>query len=62
MPDVKNNAGITDTNGLFDYFLIDVEMSSCMGTSRIKQAISSVQLFVRRCLMNLEKEVDPSCL
>lgn len=38
---------------LYAHFLIDVEMSPCMLTSRIKQAISSVQLFVQRCLMNL---------
>src|SRR5205085_7559818 len=31
-------------------------MDPCMVTSRIKQAISSVQLFAQRCLMNLEKE------
>ena len=43
-----------DTNGLYEYYLIDVEMAPCMMTSRIKQAISSVQLFVQRCLMNLE--------
>ena len=43
-----------DTNALFKYFLIDVEMSSCQLTSRIKQAISSVQLFVQRCFLNLE--------
>jgi hypothetical protein len=44
-------------NDLYGHFLIDVEMSPCMMTSRIKQAISSVQLFVQRCLMNLEDEV-----
>lgn len=44
-------------NDLYGHFLIDVEMSPCMMTSRIKQAISSVQLFVQRCLMNLEEEV-----
>jgi hypothetical protein len=39
---------------LFEYFLIDVEMDPCMQTSRIKQAISTVQLFIQRCLLNLE--------
>jgi hypothetical protein len=43
-----------DTNALFKYFLIDVEMTSCQLTSRIKQALSSVQLFVQRCFLNLE--------
>jgi hypothetical protein len=43
-----------DINDLFVYFLIDVAMSACQLTSRIKQAISSVQLFVQRCFLNLE--------
>jgi hypothetical protein len=45
---------ITDADGLFEYFLIDCQMSSCIETSRIKQAISTVQLFVQRCLFGLE--------
>jgi receptor-binding and translocation channel-forming TcA subunit of Tc toxin/ABC toxin-like protein/neuraminidase-like protein/putative peptidoglycan binding protein/virulence plasmid A protein len=49
-----------DVNDLYAYFLIDVEMSPCMMTSRIKQALSSTQLFVQRCLMNLEPEVAAS--
>lgn len=43
-----------DTNDLFAYYLIDTEMSPCMMTSRIKLAISSVQLWVQRIQMNLE--------
>ena len=39
---------------LFEYFLMDVEMDPCMQTSRIRHALSSVQLFIERCLMNLE--------
>ena len=35
---------------LYAHFLIDVEMSACQLTSRIKQALGSVQLFVQRCL------------
>ena len=53
--------GITDSNQLFEHFLIDVNMSACFMTSRIKQAISSVQLFVQRCLLNLEA-VPPSAI
>jgi len=44
---------------LFNYFLVDVEMRSCMQTSRIRHALSSVQLFIERCLRNLEPRVDP---
>jgi hypothetical protein len=49
-----------DVNDVYSHFLIDVEMGPCQMTSRIKQAISSVQLFVQRCLMNLEEEVVAS--
>ena len=45
---------------LYAHFLIDVQMGSCQLTSRIKQAISSVQLYVQRCLMGLEAGVMPS--
>ena len=54
--------GIRTSLDLFEYFLVDVDMSSCLPTSRIKQAISSVQLFVQRCLMNLERGVSPRLL
>ena len=54
--------GLSDSNQLFEFFLIDVDMSACMATSRIKQAIASVQLFVQRCLMNLEPAVAPTTI
>jgi peptidoglycan hydrolase-like protein with peptidoglycan-binding domain len=47
---------------LFEYFLMDVEMDPCMQTSRIRHALSSVQLFIERCLMNLEPRVAPSSI
>jgi hypothetical protein len=56
-PDPSKGRNWKDANDLYSYFLIDVEMSPCQMTSRIKQAMSSVQLFVQRCLMNLEPEV-----
>ena len=43
-----------DVNALFDFFVIDTQMSSCMVTSRVVQAYIAVQVFVERCLMNLE--------
>lgn len=48
--------GVIDAGSLFEYFLIDVQMSACMDTSRVRQALSSVQLFVTRCLLNLEAQ------
>jgi hypothetical protein len=47
-----------DEEDLFADLLIDVEMAPCMLTSRIKQAISSVQLFVQRSFLNLEDGVE----
>jgi peptidoglycan hydrolase-like protein with peptidoglycan-binding domain len=51
---------IADSSDLYERYLIDVEMNACMSTSRIKQAISSVQLFVQRCLMNLGPDAEIS--
>ncbi len=50
--------GVVDADSLFEFFLIDVQMDACMETSRIKQAISSVQLFVQRCFLGLEDKQD----
>ena len=60
----KNEAtkNINTPDKLFEYFFIDVEMDPCMKTSRIKQAISTVQLFIQRCLMNLEPKVSPASI
>ncbi|KAL7937838.1 hypothetical protein V8C35DRAFT_293772 [Trichoderma chlorosporum] len=49
---------VTDADGLFHLFLIDVQMGSSLETTRIKQAISTVQLFVHRCLLGLEEDID----
>ena len=54
--------GITDRNGLFEYFLVDPGMEPVVQTSRIRLAISSVQTFIQRCFLNLEKEVEPSII
>jgi len=47
---------------LYEYFLVDVQMDACMRTSRIRLALSTVQLFVQRCLLNLEPTVSPSSI
>lgn len=49
-----------NTNDLYAYYLIDVEMCACMQTSRMVLATNSVQLFVQRCFMGLEPEVRVS--
>ena len=47
---------------LYEYFLIDPGMEPVVQTSRIRLAISSVQLFIQRCLLNLEAKVHPSVI
>lgn len=53
---------IINADKLYEYFLIDVEMDACMKTSPIRQALSTIQLFIQRCLMNLEPQVDPASI
>lgn len=40
---------------LFELLLIDVEMGSCAKTSKIKEAISALQLYFHRYFVNLEQ-------
>lgn len=47
---------------LYEYLLIDVQTSNEVQTSRIVQATASLQLYVQRCLMNLEVGVDPDTI
>jgi hypothetical protein len=49
-----------NVNMLYNTLLEDPEMNACQLTSRIKQAIGSVQLFVQRCQMGLEAGHIPS--
>ncbi|RQO30137.1 hypothetical protein DBR32_11160 [Taibaiella sp. KBW10] len=51
---------VKNENDLFAYLLIDVEMESCMKTSRLKQGISSLQLFMDRIILNLESYFNGS--
>ncbi|HEY0171737.1 MAG TPA: neuraminidase-like domain-containing protein [Pyrinomonadaceae bacterium] len=51
-------AHIDTPDKLFEFFLMDVQMEPCMQTSRVRHALSSVQLFIERCLMNLEPAVS----
>jgi ABC toxin N-terminal region/Neuraminidase-like domain/Putative peptidoglycan binding domain len=45
---------------LLAYFLLDVETQPAVRTSRIRLALSSAQLFIERCLRNLESQVQPT--
>ncbi len=51
---IEDDSSLAAPADVYAHYLIDVEMSSCMLTFRIKQANASIQLFVQRVLMNLE--------
>jgi hypothetical protein len=47
---------VRSADDLYDYFLIDVKMGAETLTSRIRQAISTVQLFVQRSFLGIEQK------
>jgi len=53
---------IRDREDLYQFLLIDVNMTSCEKISRIKEALNALQLYVHRCLMNLETDVSPDLI
>lgn len=48
------------SNDIFDTLMIDVDMMACMSTTRVLLAINSIQLWVDRVLLGLEKDVVAS--
>ncbi|MFD7712867.1 neuraminidase-like domain-containing protein [Streptomyces sp. NPDC059786] len=54
--------GFDHQEQLYEYFLIDPGMEPVVQTSRIRLAIGSLQLFIQRCLLNLEAGVPPAAL
>ncbi len=54
---IANNSELRSADDLYEQLLIDPQMEPCFLTSRIKQAISSVQLFVQRVFLGLEPTV-----
>ena len=62
--------GIQNSNQLFEYFLVDPGVEPVVQTSRLRLAMSSLQTFVQRCLLNLEngyasqpeRNVSPSAI
>jgi peptidoglycan hydrolase-like protein with peptidoglycan-binding domain len=46
--------GLDNSEQLFEYFLVDPGMQPVVQTSRLRLAMSSLQTFVQRCLLNME--------
>ncbi|MCI0702938.1 MAG: Tc toxin subunit A [Planctomycetia bacterium] len=59
---VMHQRKLTSIEQLYEYFLIDPGMEPVVQTSRIRLASASVQLFIQRCLLNLEPKVHPSVI
>lgn len=59
---VMHQHGFDRLEQLYEYFLIDPGMEPVVQTSRIRLAIASLQLFIQRCLLNLERKVHPSAI
>ncbi|MDT7690129.1 MAG: hypothetical protein QOE46_2888 [Acidobacteriota bacterium] len=59
---IMHRNGFERVEELFEFFLIDPAMEPVVQTSRLRLAISSVQSFIQRALLNLELQVDPSAI
>ena len=47
---------------LSEYLLLDMQVSSAVETSRMVQGTAALQQYVQRCLMNLEKGINPATI
>jgi hypothetical protein len=59
---VMHQLQLASREQLYEHFLIDPGMEPVVQTSRIRLAIASLQLFIQRSLMNMEKQVHPSVI
>lgn len=59
---IMQHKGFTDPDDLYKYFLVDSAVEPVVQTSRLRLAISAVQLFIQRCLLNLEPDVPASLI
>lgn len=53
---------IVTADDLYEYLLIDTKISAVLTTSRIAEAIASVQLYIHRCRDGLEPDVNANAL
>jgi hypothetical protein len=51
---------IVDADGLYDLLLVDTQTQPAVLTSRIRLALSIVQLFIERIIRDLEPKCDPN--
>ena len=53
---------LNNRNDIFQYLLIDNLISGNIKTTRIAEAIASIQLYINRCLQGMEDAVEPEQL
>lgn len=53
---LQTTPGLADANGLYEQLLIDPQIQPCFMTTRITQAVASVQLLIQRMLFGLEPD------
>lgn len=56
----NNWTDIKTPDDLYEFLLIDPETGACKETSLIEEAMNSAQLYLQRCRLNLEKNVNVS--
>jgi hypothetical protein len=61
-PTLPSRIPMQNRDDLFCYLLIDNQVSGQITTSQIAEAISSVQLYINRCLQGLEEDIDSNQL
>jgi len=54
------NFPVADVRGLYEFLLVDVEMSGCAEISYIREALNAAQLYLQRCRLSLEPNVTIS--
>lgn len=55
---VKRNFGFSDRESLYQYFLLDVSMGDCFTLPKLVIATNSLQVYIHRCIMGLERSAD----
>ncbi|QNR24555.1 Tc toxin subunit A-related protein [Croceimicrobium hydrocarbonivorans] len=54
----KTWSDLKTPENLYEFLMIDPENSGCSEISLIKEALNAAQMYLQRCRLNLEKEVD----
>ncbi|BCY09025.1 hypothetical protein L3i22_041130 [Actinoplanes sp. L3-i22] len=57
---IQQHPEFSSSRELFERLLIDVDMGSAGTTSRVREAIAATQLFLHRCLLDLEAVTLPA--